>query len=78
MVISHSKAEPLTISLLLTILGIGLTVWLPTYARGIFLIRVFAKEINNMALTEYELQTKNYQISYISNYYYLAVGGLLS
>lgn len=55
-----------------------MTFWLPTYFVGIFLIRTFASQIRKMAITDYEQQTNNYHLSYITNYYYATAGGMVS
>lgn len=70
--------DQLTLALVMTSVGIALTFWLPTYFGGIFLIRTFANQIRGMAIDDYERVTHNYDQSYITNYYYSTIGGLVS
>lgn len=70
--------DRLSLNLIMTMLGIAMTFWLPSYFIGIFLIRTFASQIRQMATTEYEQQTNNYHLSYIVNYNYATAGGMVS
>lgn len=78
LVYHYLAVDRLSLSLILTALGITMTFWLPAYFVGIFLIRTFASQIRQMATTEYEQQTNNYHLSYIVNYNYATAGGMVS
>lgn len=71
-------AGPHRVNAAMITIGILLTFWLPTYFIGIFLIRSFAGAEQKMATADYERVTHNYSISYIVNYYYSSIAGLLS
>lgn len=59
-------------------IGILMTFWLPTYFVGIFLIRSFASREQTNTIDLYEQTTKNYNSSYLTNYYYSTAAGLVS
>lgn len=66
------------LNLALIVIGILLTFWLPTYFIGIFIIRSFAGAERQRAIADYEEATHHYDISYIVNYYYASIAGLVS
>ncbi len=70
--------DQLSVYLIITILGIIMTFWLPTYCIGIFLICTFTIQVRQMAISEYEQQTNNYHLSYIVNNNYGTIGGMIS
>lgn len=66
------------LNLLMIVVGILLTFWLPTYFIGIFIIRSFAGAERKTAIDDYEKATHNYSISSIVNYYYASIAGIIS
>lgn len=72
------KIDDSQVNLLMLIIGIFSTFWLPTYFIGVFLIRSFAGSERKKAITDYEKATHNYNISSIVNYYYASIAGIIS
>ena len=77
-IFGHIAIDPMSLSLIFTIIGILLTFWLPIYFLGVFLIRTFASQVRQMTTSEYEQQTNNYHLSFIVNYNYATIGGMTS
>ena len=72
------KMREVTISISGIILGILLTFWFPGYFIGIFLIRAFASYQKSNALDVYEVESNNYQSSYIVSYYLTSASAMIT